>query len=85
MPRLVAHLLLHLRLFLLVDQEGQRLRVLLLQTIHNHQKALKNGIEPPVEIPFPCKGNPEPLAQILLRKFLSLKYDFSCQRYEFLY
>ena len=31
------------------------------------------------------KRNLEPLAQILLRKFLSLKYDFSCQRYEFLY
>ena len=31
------------------------------------------------------KRNLESLAQILLRNLLSLKYDFSCQRYEFLY
>jgi hypothetical protein len=43
--RLVAHLLLHLRLVLLVVLEVQHLRVLLLQVIHNHQEALKNALE----------------------------------------
>jgi hypothetical protein len=37
---LVAHLLLHLGLVLLVLQEGQHLRVLLLQALHVHQVAL---------------------------------------------
>ena len=39
-PGLVAYLLLHLRLVLLVVQEGQHLRVLLLQTLHVHQVAI---------------------------------------------
>jgi hypothetical protein len=39
-PGLAPHLLLHLRLVLLVVQEGQHLRVLLFQVLHVHQVAL---------------------------------------------
>ena len=45
MPGLAAHLLLHLRLVLLVVQEGQHLRVLLLQALHVHQEDLINALK----------------------------------------